>query len=178
MAILIREATTAAQFADVRTLMHAFIAWHRQRHAAEAALIDRYFDPIAFEAELAHLPGDFAPPRGRLLLASDDDTGRAAGCVALHDLGAGTCEMKRMFVFDAFHGQGIGRALVDAVIAEARQIGYTLMRLDTGARQIEAQTLYRSVGFKDIAPYYDLPDDLSAWLVFMELDLQTKPRGA
>lgn len=86
--------------------MRAFIEWHRQRHRAESALIDQYFDPVAFDAELNGLPAEFAPPEGRLLLACHDD--RPAGCVAVRDLGAGACEMKRMFVYSEFHGKGIG----------------------------------------------------------------------
>ena len=165
----IREASSPDDLVEVRQLMRAFIAWHRARHRAESGLIDRYFDPVLFEAELGALPGKFSRPTGRLLIAHDQD--RAAGCVALRDLGAGTCEMKRMFVYPDFHGKGIGRALAEAIIGHAKEIGYTRMRLDTGARQIEAQTLYRSLGFRIVAPYYELPDDLRAWLVFMELDL-------
>ena len=98
--------------------------------------------------------------------------GQAAGCVALHDLGAGACEMKRMFVYPEFHGKGLGRALVEAVITEAKKIGYSKMLLDTGAKQFEAQGLYHSVGFQDIPAYYELPDDVRDWLVFMEFNLQ------
>ena len=166
----IHQAVGSAQFHEVRKLMHAFIAWHRDRHRAEADLIDRYFDPVGFEAELNTLPGIFAPPQGRLLLATIG--GHPAGCVGLRDLGAGACEMKRMFVHSEFQGKGVGRALVEAIVKEARGIGYTLMRLDTGSRQFEAQELYRSVGFQIVPPYYELPDDLRAWLIFMELRLQ------
>jgi putative acetyltransferase len=169
MTTLITAATSAEQLRDVRDLMRAFIAWHRVRHRDESALIDRYFDPADFEAELQHLPGVYAPPAGRLLLATVD--GRAAGCVALRDLGAGACEMKRMYVHTAFQRAGVGRALVHALLAEARATGYTVMRLDTGPKQVEALTLYRSVGFRPIAPYYELPDELRDWLVFMEAGL-------
>jgi GNAT superfamily N-acetyltransferase len=120
-------------------------------------LIDRYFDPEAFDAELMALPGEFAPPNGRLLLAQEGEI--AAGCAALHDLGDGACEMKRMFVHTEFHGKGVGRILAECVISEAKAIGYKVMRLDTGARQREAQELYRKFGFKPIEAYYDLPDD-------------------
>ena len=84
--------------------------------------------------------------------------------------------MKRMFVYPQFHGLGIGRALADAVIERARQLNYARMLLDTSWRQKEAQALYRSYGFRDVAPYYDLPDDLRSWLVFMELPLDTVNR--
>ena len=81
---------------DVRDLMRAFVAWHRDRHVDDLHLIDRYFDDAEFEAELAGLPGTYAPPKGHLLIAYVDD--QAAGCVALRDLGEDACEMKRMFV--------------------------------------------------------------------------------
>ena len=167
---LIRDAAEPSELDDVRSLMRAFVAWHRERHAADAALIDRYFDERAFAEELAGLPGKYAPPNGRLLIAYQD--GQAAGCVALRDLGDGICEMKRMFVPATFRGLGIGRALADRVIADARIAGYERMRLDTSWRQDEAMRLYERLGFKRIPPYYDLPDDLKAWLVFFELPLQ------
>jgi len=173
----IEEAASADQLEEVRTLMRAFIAWHRERHREDVDLIDRYFDPVAFEAELRGLPGKYGAPHGRLLLARAD--GRPAGCVALRSLEvqapmgrpsgpARACEMKRMFVHSEFRGTGIGRALVEAVVADAKALGYMVMRLDTSARQHEAQRLYRSMGFEIIPPYYDLPDDVRAWLVFME----------
>jgi putative acetyltransferase len=165
----VSRATTPAQLDQVRSLVRAFVDWHRQRHREDLELIDRYFDAKAFEEELASLPGKYAPPKGRLLLATHD--GQPAGCVALREMDADTCEMKRMFVYTQFHGKGVGRALAEAVIQEARSIGYSLMRLDTSVRQVEAQTLYERSGFKRIEPYYELPEDVKNWLVFMELRL-------
>jgi putative acetyltransferase len=162
--------TTPEQLDQVRALMRAFVAWHRQRHLEDLALIDSYFDAVAFEAELATLPGKYAPPAGGLLLATVD--GQPAGCVALRGIDRDRCEMKRMFVYPVFQGRGVGRALADAVIENARALGYRTMVLDTSIRQAEAQALYRRMGFRDIPPYYDLPDDLRDWLVFMELPLQ------
>lgn len=149
--------------------MRAFVTWHRERHAQDRELIDAYFDAPAFEEELATLPGDYARPDGALLLASDEGT--AAGCVALRRLDAASCEMKRMFVYARFHGKGIGRALGEAVVREARTAGYAAMRLDTSVRQVEAQRLYASLGFRRIEPYHELAPALRAWLVFMELAL-------
>jgi GNAT superfamily N-acetyltransferase len=163
--------TTAEQLDWVRELMRAFIAWHRQRHQQDLALIDSYFDASAFESELAGLPGKYALPRGQLLLALVGE--KPAGCVALREIDRTRCEMKRMFVYPQWHGQGVGRALAEAVIRDARAMGYQSMLLDTSIRQAEAQALYRRLGFRDIAPYYDLPEALRHWLVFMELPLQT-----
>ena len=167
---LIRDAASSRELGDVRSLMRAFVAWHRERHHEDIALVDRYFDQRAFDAELAGLPGKYARPKGRLLIAYRD--GQAAGCVALRDLGEGICEMKRMFVPSAFRGSGIGRALANRVIEGAREAGYRRMRLDTSKRQDEAMRLYESAGFRRIPPYYELPDDVRSWLVFFELVLQ------
>jgi len=167
--VTVIEAESPEHFSAVRALMRAFIEWHYERHHEYRDLINRYFQPDKFESELAALPGEFAPPRGRLLVAMRD--GEAAGCVALRDLGDGICEMKRMFVPPTFHGQQIGRRLAERVIEEARKIGYRRMRLDTGPKQQEAQGLYRSLGFRPIDAYYELGDEMKDWLVFMECDL-------
>jgi GNAT superfamily N-acetyltransferase len=149
--------------------MRAFVAWHRERHVRDAQLIDAYFDARAFEEELATLPGDYAPPDGALLLAYCE--GAVAGCVALRRVDSAACEMKRMFVYPQFHGKGVGRALGEAIVREAKRSGYAVMRLDTSVRQMEAQHLYASLGFRRIDPYYELPPAVSDWLVFMELAL-------
>src|SRR5579863_4652603 len=105
-----------------------------------------------FDEELAGLPGDYAPPEGRLFLAEYES--QLAGCVALHKLGPGICEMKRLYLRPQFRGKGFGRALADRIIAEARQIGYERMRLDTVEPVMkDAVAMYRRIGFKEIAPY-------------------------
>ena len=120
-----------------------------------------------FDVEIANLPGDYAPPRGRLLLAREFD--QAMGCIALRPLGPTTCEMKRLFVRPEYRDRGLGRILVEAVIEEARKIGYTHMRLDTIADRMDrAVALYKSIGFVTIPPYRNNPVDTAT---FMELDL-------
>jgi putative acetyltransferase len=125
-----------------------------------------------FDKELAGLPGDYAPPEGRLLLAEYE--GQPAGCVALHKLtlqnvNDGICEMKRLYLRPQFRGKGLGRALAERVIAEARQIGYRRMRLDTVEPVMkDAVAMYRRLGFREIAPYRPNP---IAGALYMELQL-------
>src|SRR3954462_12894983 len=107
-----------------------------------------------FADELATLPGKYAPPRGQLLIARNAD-GVAIGCVALRPIDApGCCEMKRLFVSAKGRGLGLGRALAEAVIAEAKKLGYADLRLDTLPSMHEAIALYRKLGFAPTAPYY------------------------
>lgn len=120
-----------------------------------------------FDKELASLPGDYAPPAGRLLLAEYDS--QLAGCVALHKLEDGVCEMKRLYLRSEFRGKRLGRILADRILAEARQIGYQRMRLDTVEPVMkDAVAMYRKIGFREIAPYCANP---IPGALYMELKL-------
>ncbi|GAB3437383.1 GNAT family N-acetyltransferase [Insolitispirillum peregrinum] len=135
-----------------------------------------------FETELNTLPGDYAPPVGELLLAWEtEDRGEGlflAGGVAVRPLYQkeatervlvpGACEMKRLYVYPQYHGQGIGGRLAHQIIACARQLGYQRMVLDTLERLDEAVALYQRFGFQECAPYYDNP---IPGVIYMELDL-------
>ena len=120
-----------------------------------------------FDKELADLPGDYAPPRGRLILAKR--LGHAAGCVALHPISGEICEMKRLYVRPEFRGSGLGRALAVRIITAAREIGYHRLRLDTvEPRMKTAVALYHRLGFREIAPYRPNPIEGA---LYMELEL-------
>lgn len=124
-----------------------------------------------FDKELERLPGEYGPPDGRLLLAEYD--GRPAGCIALKRVeipgGPPACEMKRLYVKPEFRKYGIGRALAEKLIEEAREIGYQRMVLDTVPDKMPAAVaLYRSLGFVERPPYYHNPLEE---VLYMELDL-------
>ena len=158
--------------------------------AEELAVVRRLFREYAaslgfdlgfqgFEQELAGLPGEYAPPRGRLLLALAEEPasgsldGRAQGCVALKFLDPEICEMKRLYVRPAYRGRGLGRRLAERVLEEARAIGYGRMRLDSIATMKEALGLYRSLGFRPIPPYRYNP---IPGAVYLELELTVPGR--
>jgi len=121
-----------------------------------------------FEKELADLPGAYAPPRGRLLIAKSGDA--TIGCVGLRPLksDATICEMKRLYVRPPHRGTGLGRQLVERIVTEACEAGYVAMRLDTLQTMTAAQDLYRRMGFRDIPAYY--PNPLPG-VVYLELGL-------
>ena len=138
------EATRAHELAEVRALF-----------AEYARSVDEPACFAGFERELASLPGVYAPPRGRLLLALDKD--QPAGCVALRPLDGTTGEMKRLYVRPVHRGSGLGRDLVQAAIDQARAVGYARLLLDSLPKMQAAIALYRRFGFIEIEPYLAEP---------------------
>jgi putative acetyltransferase len=153
---MIIQAETAEQIEETRRLFREYEAWLD---------VDLCFQ--SFEEELANLPGKYAAPSGRLLLGYVSE--KVAGCVALRKLDDEICEMKRLFVREAFRGSGLGKTLIEKLISEARSIGYRKIRLDTlPVKMPKAVELYRFYGFREIAPYYENPHKTT---LFMEKDL-------
>jgi putative acetyltransferase len=151
------------------------------RDRASIALVARMFREYAdglgfpldfqgFHHEVASLPGEYAPPRGSLILAFVGS--HPAGCVGVRPIDPVTAEMKRLFVRNEFRGEGVGRQLVDRVLADARRIGYQRMRLDTVPEMTEAIRLYRRRGFVEIAPYRYNP---IPGALYFEIDLRGLP---
>lgn len=157
--MIITPAIDAADIAAIRTLFLEY-----------AASLDVDLAYQAFQNEVASLPGDYAPPRGCLLLARDGGAARA--CVGVRPLDDNVCEMKRLYVRPEARGSGIGRTLTIAAIEFGRAAGFRAIRLDTLPSMAAAQVLYRSLGFRDIAPYRFSP---VAGNVFMELQLAPPP---
>ena len=140
-----KQVESVEEIAHARELFEEYAAWLG---------VDLCFQ--GFEKELRELPGDYSPPDGRLILAIDDE--HVAGCIAIRKISGDICEMKRLYVRPAFRGRGLGRELANAIIKDARSIGYQKMRLDTLPRMMEwAVSMYRELGFKEIEPYYSNP---------------------
>jgi putative acetyltransferase len=131
---------------EVRQMMREYVAWIG---------LDLAHQEI--DAEMAGLPGEYAPPRGALFVVPESD--RLVAMIGLRPLEGPIAEMKRLFVRPEARGRGLAKQLIARVLDEARQLGYDEIRLDTLPMMGDAQGLYVALGFEDIAPYYDTPID-------------------
>ena len=141
--LLIRRAVPA-DIPHVREMLQEYVEWIG---------LDLAFQEI--DAELDGLPGDYAPPRGALFVAIDGN--RYLGMIALRPIDGLVGEMKRLYVRPEARGRGLARLLITRLCDEAKQLGYSELRLDTLPMMGDAQALYEAYGFVDIAPYYDTP---------------------
>lgn len=152
----IRRAVTAEEFELGRHLFREY------QQTLSPLGVDLCFQ--SFDRELETLPVMYGHPHGALFLATRSVDGETVGCVALRRLEPEVCEMKRLYVREAARGHGLGRHLVDALLAEARKLGYRRMRLDTLASMAAARSLYASLGFREIPAYNDHPAEGTSFL--------------
>ena len=163
--LTISQVNTETEITAVQELMREYAAW-------SFTIVPGSENSPAwegFEAELASLPGKYAPPAGRLLLAMQD--GQPAGCVCLKAHDDTTSELKRLYVRPAFRGQNIGQQLVKVLIEEARQIQYQKIVLDSHFSMEKAHAIYEESGFRRVSAPDDFPEDIKPFVVFMECDL-------
>ena len=161
----IHQAQTEEDRVRVRELFWKYLEWANGRVNEE---FDVNFDiETMLEDDMAELD-IFFPPDGRLLLATEES--RTAGIACLKRLRKDIGEIKRMYVRPEFRGKGIGRALLEALVAEAKEIGYPTVRLDSARFMKAAHTLYRSAGFREIEPYpeSEIPPEFQKHWIFME----------
>ncbi|TMQ72866.1 MAG: GNAT family N-acetyltransferase [Candidatus Eisenbacteria bacterium] len=163
--LTIEQVESPAQIAAVQDLLREYMEWTEtlstnQRQAPTFA---------GWDEEFAALPGIYAPPRGRLLLATHD--GWPVGCVALKPREDEVCELKRLYVRPGFRGLEVGRWLVAAVVQAARDLGERRMVLDSHVSMTPAHALYEAIGFERVPTPADFPESLKPLVVFMELDL-------
>ncbi len=165
-------ADTEARIQQTILLSQEYVDWMtaslRQRYPElELAqfVTDHDYDDVR-----AKFPGEHVPPYGRLLLAVKGE--ESCGCIALGRLSESICEMRTLYVRPACRNLGVGKGLAEAVLNEARQIGYTHMRLDTLAFMESALKLYYSLGFQPTEPYREVPGDLKPYIRFFEIDLR------
>jgi putative acetyltransferase len=157
------EVHTPAELDQIKELFREYHQYLKIEHG-----LDISYQGV--EDELATLPGKYAAPGGRLILALESD--QPMGCAALRPINKQVCELKRMYVLPRYRGHGVGKAVAKALIQEASRIGYKVMRLDTGDFLRPAIILYESLGFKRIAPYNDVPEQIRSMAIFMELVLE------
>jgi len=153
---VIRQAISSTDIETARELFREYETWLGMSLCFQG-----------FEEELEGLPGKYAPPEGRLYIVEIDAV--PTGCIAMRKLEDGVCEMKRLYLRENARGHGIGNELIEKLIGDARELGYSKMRLDTYPPKMgKAVKLYESHGFRAIEPYYDNPHD---GVLFMELGL-------
>jgi GNAT superfamily N-acetyltransferase len=162
------RANSSEQFKQVRELLAEYIAWDSQV-TASLGIDANILLEFQYQQGAIELPGEYAPPDGCLLLAVYGM--EAAGCGALKKFDEQACEIKRMYVRPAFRGKQIGRRLLETLIQAARESGYAQARIETVTFMKEALALYYSLGFRDIEPYYEIPDEFKPITLFMELAL-------
>lgn len=166
-AVTLHETTTAADLAAVRSLCWAYRDFLLSNTEIDRDITEAFYPVPKYEALMATLPEVHARPRGIILLAKAHD-GTPVGCGMTHALDPHTSEIKRVFVTDAARGQGVAAQLCEALIAQARQDGFTRIVLDTSKSLRAAQRLYLRLGFAPCGPYQPIPPEILPELLFFE----------
>lgn len=164
----ILPAESEMQYQQVRELLVEHIAWDTSQ-VSHLGLDGQEALAFYYASGDEALPGVYAPPQGRMLLASH--SAKAVGCGAFHRMTQKACEMKRMYVRPEFRGMQIGRQLTETLIVAAKEAGYVVMRLETTTFMDKAIAMYSSLGFKTCGAYYEIPESFRAITVFMQLNL-------
>jgi GNAT superfamily N-acetyltransferase len=165
----IDEARSPADFAGFGHVCRAYVDWCRARYREMPWFVEEVFGYQSLDEELKILAVKYGPPNGRTMIARIDGEIVAGG--AYKRLSADVCELKRLFVGEGARGLGLGRTLLEALIASAKAEGFAAMRLDTGNLMQEAIAMYKAAGFEAIAPYLTYPERLMPYLIFMEKKL-------
>ncbi len=166
---VIREARSAQDYSAISTLIAEYVLWLRARYQDDSWFITEVLDKQSLSSELESLPQMYGPPNGRAFVATDG--GEIIGCGAYRRFDSTSCEMKRVFVTRQFQGSGLGRKICNKLLLMAEQDGYEYMKLDTGKIMTEATGLYRSLGFEPCPPYYEYPEKLMPYFVFLHRSL-------
>jgi len=167
--LTIGQAVSAEDFRQVQILLAEYFEFLRTDVDTTLDDLDTVPTTAGYRDEIVDLPGRYAPPAGRLLLARYED--EPAGCIAFYQFGVGVCEVKRLWVRPQFRGKKVGRALVEKLITEAYQGGYREMILSTVDVLKEAHKLYRSLGFEPTEPFFTLPPAMMEHEIFLKRQL-------
>lgn len=169
MNVTIFAATAPEDFHTYAGLIRDYVDWLRQRLAQDKWFMEKVMSHQALDKELEDVAGKYGPPKGRTFLVRSGS--EIVAGIAYNKMADGICEMKRLYVKPAFHGQGLGRKLCNTLIQAAVLEGYRLMRLDTARHLTEAIGMYKSLAFRRCPPYRDYPAELLPYLVFMDKPL-------
>ncbi len=166
MTTTIREMTTGDDIAIVRDMMRRYVQWLFDSFPDQTEDLNAYYGPVRVQAALDEVSLAFVPPRGVVLIACIGDA--PVGMAMAHPIAPGISEMKRLFVLPLARGKGVGQALIEGLIGRMADWGHPVVRLDTIVFLTDAITLYRRMGFEEIAPYTVLPPGTEKTSLFME----------
>lgn len=169
--ITVVEAASAADLQHARGLFNEYFSFLQREIDTTVTDLNEVPPLAGYHEEIANLPGRYAAPDGRLLIAYDE--GVSAGCVALYKLDESVGEVKRLWVNPASRGKQVGRLLMEKLIAEARDIGYQTVLLSTVDKLKPAISLYTALGFQPTSAYFELPAFMRNQEIFLKLDLSS-----